>query len=192
MLSFTEENHEYKFDGIVVPSVTQVIKGAGLVNFDYVSKELLEEKADLGSKVHKTTELYDMGILDLDELHPTLKAYLDGWINFKKDFGFTHTEIETEYYHPKYKFAGRLDRVGMINGKLSIVDIKSGAKHKSHSIQTAAYQLLYDFKPKKEQIKKRYAVYLSETGYKVEEHTNVTDRNIFLAALTIFNYKGGL
>ena len=47
-------------------------------------------------------------------------------------------------------------------------------------------------KAKKDQIKKRMTVYLSEEGYKVEPNDNPNDKNVFLAALTIFNFiKGG-
>lgn len=190
MLTFTEENHQYKNDGIVVPSVTQILKGAGLVSFDFVKKEVLEAKATLGSSIHLTTEYFDKGTLDLEALHPTLKAYLDGWIKFKKDFGFEPIEIEALHYHKLYKFAGTLDRTGMIDKKLHLVDIKSGAHHKSHAIQTAAYKMLHDQgKPKKEQIKKRIVVHLKEDGtYKVIPNESITDEQVFKAALTIFNY----
>ena len=188
-LSFDDQKHQYKSDGLIIPSVTQVIRESGLVNLDWIDKELLEIKADLGKKVHSTTELYDNGTIDLDELHPILKAYLDGWIKFRKDYNFIPTEIELQLSHKLYKYAGRIDRVGLIGKDLSLIDIKSGTQQKTNAIQTAGYELLYNQEKKKtEQIKKRFIVYLSETGYKVEEHKNVNDKNIFLAALTITNY----
>ena len=196
MLTFDAEKHEYKFDGKVIPSVTQIIKEAGLINLDFVDKDLLAEKADLGTKIHVTTQLYDKGSLDVDSLHPILKKYLDNWIKFKKDYGFQVEEIETMYYHSKYSFAGTLDRIGVIGKDKVLLDIKSGGKYDSHRIQTAAYKLLYDFeKPKKEIIKKRFIVYLSgndTVSYKVEENTRLNDDKIFLASLTIYNYKKGL
>jgi len=193
MLTFDAEKHEYKFDGKVIPSVTQIMEYSKLVDLEWVSKELLEEKGDLGTKVHKATELYDQNILDIDDLHPVLRNYLNGWIKFKKDYDFQIKEIEQIYYHPKYSFAGTLDRVGIAQSVKTLVDIKSGTKQKVHEIQTAAYKLLYDLgRPKKEMIKKRLIVYLSETGYKVEPNNGLYDDKIFLAALTIYNYKKGL
>lgn len=192
MLTFDEKKHEYKLDGLVIPSVTQIIKAAGLINLDYVGPQLLKEKADLGKKVHLTTELYDRDSLNINELHPTLKEYLDGWIKFKEDYNFTPTEIELMSAHHLYKFAGRIDRIGFIAKDLTLLDIKSGSKQKSNAIQTAGYALLYDQDKKKtEQIKKRMVVYLLPEGYRVESHTDPNDKNVFLAALTISNFKKG-
>jgi hypothetical protein len=192
-LTYNEERHEYKDNGIVIPSVTQIIKTAGLVNLDWVSEETLNIKADLGKKVHSATELYDKNDLDINDLHPTLRLYLDGWIKFRKDYGFIPTEIELQLFHKLYKYAGRIDRVGNISKDLVLIDIKSGTHQKTNAIQTAGYELLYNQdKKKSEQIKKRFIVYLSEQGYKVEEHKNQNDKNIFLSALTITNYLRSL
>ncbi len=192
-LTFIEDSHEYKDNGVVIPSVTQVMKTSGLVNLDWVSDEILESKSDLGKKVHSATELYDKNDLNINELHPKLRLYLDGWIKFRKDYNFTPTEIELQLFHKLYKYAGRIDRVGNIGKDLVIIDIKSGTHQKTHEIQTAGYELLYNQDKKKaDQIKKRFIVYLSEKGYKVEEHKKQTDKNIFLSALTITNYLRSL
>jgi hypothetical protein len=188
-LSFDETKHIYKSDGLVIPSVTQIMQSSGLVNLEWISQEILDNTSDLGKKVHKTTELLDKGTLDIETLHPTLRNYLNGWIKFRKDFDFIPTEIELQLFHELYKYAGRIDRVGMIGKDLTLLDIKSGTKQKSHAIQTMGYKLLYDQNKKKpEQIKRRLIVYLSEDGYKIEEHKEETDKNIFLAALTITNF----
>ena len=188
-LEFTAENHEYKYDGVQIPSVTQIIKDAGLVNFNFISDELLEAKADLGNKVHKSLEFLDKGILNIDELHPKLKSYLPGWEKFKKDFSFVIEENELIMYHPTLRYAGTIDRVGLVNGSRSIIDIKTGIAIKSHCIQTSGYAELYNYsKPKEKHIKRRLAVYLTPENYKVIEHKESSDRNIFLAALTIANY----
>ena len=144
MLTFEESTHQYKFNGVNVPSVTQILSGSGLIDLSFINKDLLAEKADLGTKVHQATELYDQNEIDLDELHPTLKSYLDSWIKFRKESGFEPTGIEIPLYHSVYKFAGRIDRVGTIGKDLIILDIKSGTSQKSHAIQTAAYQMLFN------------------------------------------------
>lgn len=194
-LTFSEDLHKYTdANGLTIPSVTQIMKTAGLVNLDWIPTEILEQKADLGKKVHSATELYDAGDLDMSELHPTLKAYLNGWIKFRKDFNFDPTEIEMQLLHTVYRFAGRIDRVGFIsNNDLTLLDIKSGTKQKTHAIQTAGYELLYNQNKKgKELIKRRFVVYLSPDGYEVEEHKNKNDKNVFLAALSITNYLNNL
>ena len=186
---FNEEKHEYSIAGIVIPSVTQIIKDGGLINLDWIDKELLESKADLGKKVHTTTEFYDKGTLNVDELHPTLKTYLDGWIKFRTDYNFTPTEIELQLFHSLYRYAGKIDRVGLMSKDLTLLDIKSGTPQKSHAIQNSAYKGLHDQNKKKsEQIKKRFTIYLSEDGYKVIEDKNPNDWNVFLSCLTISNF----
>ena len=189
-LEFTAENHIYRLEGVVIPSVTQIIKDAGLVNFDFISDELLAAKADLGNKVHKTAELNDKGILDYEDLHPKLRGYLDSWIKFRKDFGFIPSEIEMEYFHPLYRYAGKIDRVGTANGVLTLVDIKSGIKQKYHHVQLGGYKVLYDYdKAPKAKIKKRLIVHLSGTGYKIEECKSDSDMAVFLSCLSIYNFK---
>lgn len=190
---YDDETHTYKLNGVIIPSVTQILKGAGLVNLDFIDKEVLRQKADLGKKVHTTTELYDTEDLFLDDLHPLLQQYLQQWAKFKLDYNFQITDIETMLFHSVYRYAGRLDRVGIIEAEKftgkALIDIKSGLMHHSHAIQLAAYAELYNMGKKvKDHIRKRYCVYLSPEGYLVKEYNNPLDKNVFLSALTINNY----
>ena len=191
MLTFNPETHEYKEDGLTIPSVTQILKESGLINFDYLDPGLLAMKADLGTKVHQTTEYEDMGTLDIGSLDPLLEGYLEGWIKFKADFNFIPLEIELQLSHSLYRYAGTIDRTGLVGKDLILLDIKSGTRTRTHSLQTMGYRLLYDQNKKpKEQIKKRLCIYLNEFGqYKVEENKDdITDKSVFLSALTICNY----
>ena len=193
-LTFDEDLHKYTDgNGLTIPSVTQIMKTAGLVNLDWIPVEILEAKADLGKKVHSATELYDRNDLNFDALHPALMSYLNGWIKFRKDFKFEPTEIEMQLLHTVYRYAGRIDRVGLMGSDLTLLDIKSGTKQKTHAIQTAGYELLYNQNKKGiDLIKRRLVVYLSPDSYEVEEHKNKNDKSIFLAALTITNYLNNI
>ena len=139
---------------------------------------------DLGEAVHKLLELYDKD--DLGEFVPAYQPYLDAWIKFRKDYqGLDET----------------------------ILDIKTGQKYKWHPIQTAGYQILYEYsRPKGNhielslasdsfcgtidraysstgKIKKRMVVYISKDGYKIEPHKDQNDVYIFKAALSLFLWK---
>jgi hypothetical protein len=190
LLEFNPDIHEYKENGIKIPSVTQILEESGLVDLSWISPELLEAKADLGHKVHQTTEYYDNDTLDVESLDPLLEGYLEGWIKFKADYKFEVLESELQLFHKVYRYAGTIDRIGK---DLTLLDIKTGIMTQSHRIQTMGYKLLYDQDKKpKEQIKKRLCVYLDEFGkYKVAQHENSNDKNIFLSALTITNFKRG-
>ena len=67
-MEFNPDTHEYKEKGLTIPSVTQILKESGLINFGFIDPELLAMKADLGTKVHQTTEYYDNDTLDMDSL----------------------------------------------------------------------------------------------------------------------------
>ena len=198
--TFDEKTHTYRLNGVKIPSVTQAIDEAGLMNLSMVDKNLLKAKADIGDKVHKTTELYDRQRLNMETLHPVLKSYLNGWIKFKEDFHFFPVYIEYKMYHPLYRYAGKIDRIGtLINSRvkssiLAQVDIKTGVPFPSYALQSAGYTEMYNNgKPKRQQVQRRFAVYLHEDGtYKVHPYEDPRDIKIFLSCLTITNYKRGL
>ena len=188
--SFDPESHIYKLDGIIIPGVTTILQEAGLTNFDFVSPERLAELADLGHKVHTACELWDRDNLDMDSLHPVLKGYLDSWIKFVCIGKYSFEEIETPICSVKYQIAGRPDRI--TKGIKTLIDIKSGISKKADPIQTAGYVLIYDEDKKaKDKIKRRMSVYLDAKGGmpKVKEHKEPTDKIVFLAALTLMNFK---
>ena len=189
-MEFNPDTHEYKEKGLTIPSVTKILKESGLINFGFIDPELLAMKADLGTKVHQTTEYYDNDTLDMDSLDPLLEGYLEGWIKFKTDYNFEILESELQLFHKLYRYAGTIDRIAVQGNNIILIDIKSGIKTRSHQIQTAGYAELWNQDKKKaEQIKKRMCVYLDEFGkYKVEEHKDPNDKQVFLAALTITNY----
>jgi len=191
-LTFDENKHQYKVDGVLIPSVTQIIKEAGLIDLSFVDEDLLEYKSDIGTKVHLTTELYDLSELDEKSLHHTLAGYLKSWVKFREDYQFVPTQIELMLYHRVYNYAGKIDRIGTLSGKtICQLDIKTGITHHSHALQSAGYTELFNYdKLPKNQIKKRLTVYLKDDGtYKVAEHKKTLDRTVFIAALTITNYK---
>lgn len=191
-LTFEESKHEYKSNGVIIPSVTQILKEAGLIDLSFVSKELLAWKSDVGTKVHKTTELFDLKNLDENSLHPLLKGYLSGWKKFREDYLFVPTLIEQRIIHNLYRYAGTIDRIGLLGKKQEItqLDIKSGVYHHSHAIQSAGYTELYNYdKEKKLKITRRMTIYLHEDGkFDVREYKDPNDIKVFLSALTITNY----
>jgi len=196
-LTFDEIKHEYKLNGLTIPNVTTILQRAGLVDLSHVPQETLDYKSDLGKKVHKTTELFDKRTLNKEKLHPTLQGYLNAWMKFCWEMKFIPGEdfIEWKHFHPLYKYAGTVDRIGTILDQyISQVDIKSGVPMPHYAYQSAAYSELWNYgKPKKDQVKKRYAVYLFPDGiYKLHEYKDKDDLRIFYAALTIANTKNKL
>ena len=182
---FDAESHVYTVDGLIVPSVTQVLQSAGLIDFSCVPKSVLERAADFGNAVHKATALEDKGELDHFTLDISLQKPLDAWNKFKKDFKFVSSIIERPMYCEKYGFAGTPDRIGTIGRDDVLVDIKTGVMTKTIALQTAGYEILAPFR-----IARRIGVQLNMDGtYKIEEYKDKTDRRVFLSCLNVANWK---
>lgn len=192
MLKFNEELHQYTLNGVVIPSVTQVLEAAGLSNLKMVDERILKASCDFGNAVHKTVELHCKGTLDLESLDPILSLYLDGWKNFVEDFGYVSKGCEFRTYHPLYRYGLTCDQFGEITkGKFigtAVGDLKSGLPYPSHKYQLAGYKLALD------RTASTFIIYLDPEfeprGYKVVfASNNKQEQNVFLSALSLYNVR---
>lgn len=190
-LTFDEAMHQYKLDGVIIPSVTQVLKGVGIIDFSNVPAYLLDKACKFGIAAHKATELFDLKTLDEATLDINLKPYLDGWIKFIQDTGFVFETIEKQLYSSIYRFAGTPDRVGRIDGILTIPDVKTGFEvSPANGIQLGGYEILVKENQKKKEKIRRLSVLLTDEGsYKTQEYKDKNDLNVFLAALSVYNWR---
>ena len=138
MNEFREATHEYKIDGKPVPSVTQVLKEAGLIDSTFFTPEA----ALRGQHVHTACALWDKGELDTCALDPVLVPYLEAWQKFRKESGVTPTIIEEPFYSLEHGFAGTIDRAWMDGKHFIVCDIKSGPLPDWLPLQLAGYSIL--------------------------------------------------
>ena len=187
MLIFDEPTHTYKWNGAPVPSVTTII--APLIDFSMVRPEILERGRQLGSAVHRMTELHDQDDLDESSLSDVMLKYLAGWKKFRADTGFVPQTIEQRMYHPQFGYCGTSDRTGIISRKKAVIDIKKMMTlGKVIGIQLAAYQAMHNLKG--EGITHRYALGLRPDGsYRLEPYLDPKDFNVFLSLLNILDWK---
>jgi genome maintenance exonuclease 1 len=105
-----------------------------------------------GTKVHKICEDYinnettefklQMLMPDLKEMFFKIKPIID------EKLGDVYSQEQALYSH-KLKIAGRVDLIGMWDGKLSVIDFKTSAKQKEESyiqnyfMQCTAYALMF-------------------------------------------------
>lgn len=190
-LRFDSDTHTYYDGDCVVPGVTTVIERV-CQYFASVPDAYLIPAQKRGTAVHLATELYDLGTLDEDQLDPVLEPYLEAWKRFLHDTSFEPDRIEQRIYNHKLRYAGTLDRAGMITWKKArrraIVDIKTGAPVRSTALQTAAYQkgLEVDLN---DAIKTRLSVHLQPNKtFKVIEYNNPSDMRVFTAMLTSYRW----
>lgn len=185
-LTFDPIAHVYKVDGRQVPNVTSVLDAAGLNEFGFVGPEVLTFARSRGQAVHAATALDDLGELDEASVDPHAAPYLTAWRRFRRETGFVPTAIEQRVYHVGHRYAGTLDREGVFPQFKSdaLLDIKTGAPSATTGPQTAAYLAARGGR------RARYAVYLQPDGrYHLHLHKDPNDLAVFLAALTIFNWR---
>lgn len=183
-LTFDQETHTYKADGVIVPSVTQVIKAAGCLPM-FAPGDWHMTK---GSHVHLATQLYDEGDLDEDTLDPVIVPYLTAYKRFREETDFTPTEIELSLCSQTYGYAGTIDRIGTMNNTPVLIDIKTGAPYAAVALQCAAYlNLVHE---SGYSALKVYVLYLKDTGKYTLIQVKVRSAfPVFLSALTIYKWK---
>ena len=138
MNEFREATHEYRINGQPVPSVTQTLKEAGLINSTWFTPEA----ALRGQHVHTACALWDKGELDTCALDPVLVPYLEAWQKFRKESGVTPAIIEEPFYSLEHGFAGTPDRAWLDGKHWVIADIKSGPLPDWLTLQLAGYSIL--------------------------------------------------
>ncbi|KAI3591622.1 hypothetical protein D9X30_3447 [Cupriavidus sp. U2] len=186
-LHFDEATHTYTENGVRVPSVTQIL--APLNDLSFIKPDVLQFKRDLGTAVHKATELYDLGELDESTVSPLVQPYLDGWIRLRAELPFEILGMEERVFHPAHRYAGTYDRLVMLDGKRCIFDLKTGAMFPSYGPQTAAYKNAVE-KASGKRVEGRYAIELRDDGtYRLHEMTDPEDWQVFLGCLALHRFK---
>ena len=122
VLEYIDETHTYLYDGIVLPSITQLLEVKFGGKYDGIPKATLERAAELGTAVHKAIEDYErQGIeTDLPELR--------NWKFLKKayNFGCLDNEVPVVLFDKDGEAVacGRLDLVLVEKSSIGLGDIK--------------------------------------------------------------------
>ena len=124
---YEESTHTYTLDGVVIPSVTEIC--APITCGKYPPVGVVQQAAARGTRVHELCALYDMDALP-DEIEAGLLGYVKAWAAFCRDYKPVWRHIELPLYGSPdtgLPFAGTLDRIGEIDGRTRVVDIKTTA-----------------------------------------------------------------
>ena len=134
------------------PSVTTVIgetcaKGKffeeWLMKNGLNAMQLRDEAAERGTEVHEAVEK----LLDKEEVTTTSEFIQKSLMSFEKWYSDTQPRVEAKelfLYHKDIPWAGTPDIIAEVNGRLSIIDIKTGDYRKSHEIQQLMYKDLWN------------------------------------------------
>ena len=193
-VQFDEATHTYTDrDGINIPSVTQVLQCAGLVDYSGIDPEVLNRKAWIGTQAHRATQFLDEGDLDMDSVHETVKPYVQAWENFKNESGFKPLVGEAE--RPRIvmingmRYAMTADVTGTINGKQFVIEKKCASQEEVWwKVQLAAYEQGIRSEDKIHRM--RMAVKLGpDASYRAFNYGDVLDYQMFGWALGIEWWK---
>lgn len=144
---------------------------------------------EAGTFIHNWIEDYINGEKPDLPTNESLKRSVLGFVEWWDSL--TNKEVihvERPLVSLKYKFAGTPDLIAKIDGKLTIVDWKTGSGiYPEHFVQMGAYAIAYEeeFNQPIEQLIVANASIKAKFGHKVEENVELM-KNTYLRALGLF------
>lgn len=141
-LEYDDDTHTYIVDGLIKPSVTQILS-MKFNDFDNVPQYIIERAGEKGTAMHEAIERFEKtGTADTStELrnYKFLKKYYR-WTNIENELPIIYEE------NGEVLFAGRLDQIIEIDGKLGINDFKRVSAPNKEKIcyQLNLYKLGYE------------------------------------------------
>lgn len=143
ILEYIDETHTYIFDGVILPSITQILKIKFGNKYKDVSDEVLKKASERGTKVHQAIEDYEARNIDVDGCKE-----LYNYKFLKKQFKFECIGNEVPvvlFLDNKPISAGRIDLILKENNNIGIGDIKRTSVFDKEYItyQTNLYRIAY-------------------------------------------------
>lgn len=177
----------YSLDGRRVPSVTEILRLAGLVDLSGIPEHRLEVARERGKDVHSYVEGLVRGDLD-DELvpDPRIAPYIEAWRRFRDETGFGPEAAEVRVLNRRYGYAGTIDLLGGMSGSAWLLDLKATyAVPPEAALQTAGYRMAEGTG------RRRGVLHLRANGTYalVEYRDHVADEAAFVGALHVALWK---
>ncbi len=145
-LEFIEDTHTYLDAGSPRQSATQMLKSAGLVNYDGIKPDVLEEARRRGVHLHAMTEAHDKRE-EVDPLWMSEKEwnYFQGYLAFLRDTRVRWSEVERRMVVTLFgcRVGMTFDRLGLWrDGMRALGELKfTAAPSPVWGIQLAIYEM---------------------------------------------------
>ena len=144
LLEYDDIAHTYKVNDVKIPSVTRIIDACfekNLTNWaisigDVEYHRIIAEALEIGNYTHEWIEKYidkGRGILGTN-------CSVEAFLAWEEEFKPEWIDSERKVYCDRYKYAGTVDAVAKINGRVCVIDFKTSKKiYKPYHLQVAAY-----------------------------------------------------
>lgn len=138
-LQFNAAGHEYSVGGVVLPSVTEILKATGIAD-DFSGVDAYY--ADRGHRVHEVVAAALLGfglrISDSDEMQ-----FAESFREFRNYYDPEPLYVEHRMHDLEPPVAGTVDFIGTLpgalNGDMWVLDWKAGDYRSYYATQAAAY-----------------------------------------------------
>lgn len=139
-LTFESESHTYRLGGLIVPSVTQIMRPLSETVYRDIDGDTLGIAARRGTAVHTAIEFHaNYGI---DDCPDSVRGYFDGYLKWREAWGPDIKSTEMSVWHSTLRYAGTVDMLAFMGDKMTLIDIKTTAAHNPMltSVQLEAYR----------------------------------------------------
>lgn len=125
--------------------IDELSKQAIITGMKGLFRKRSSEAADIGTMVHEYLEKYLNAGINKEPLpempvNKNIRAAISAFLDWTKTNDVKFIASERKIYSKKYGYAGTLDALGYVNGKLSIIDFKtSNGIYPDMFVQTSAY-----------------------------------------------------
>lgn len=165
MIEFIEEGHIYLMDGVIIPSVSEILHFIFPNKYAGIDKEILNKKAEYGSKIHETIECIEQN-KTFPELDSIQEFSISQYKRLKEKYKIEVIDQE-QMINFKDKYCGRFDMIANVNDFYSLCDIKTTATLDKEylSWQLSFYELAFISMYGVSNFDKLYAIWLPKKGY---------------------------
>ena len=138
-IEFNEKDHIYMKNGIVLPSVTQIMQPLYEQVYGKADSDASDNGKSKGKEIHRAIDDYcEFGMIDISEEY---RPYLDNFIRYIDEHQYEIVASEVMLCHPVYNYAGTIDIIVTDKkGEYGMIDNKTGdLQPKLHAVQLQAY-----------------------------------------------------
>jgi hypothetical protein len=179
-------------DGVRLPSVTEILRLAGLTNLDAIPESYLERARVRGVDLHEWTAAIDLGLIDADMEPPQqIAGRVRAYLRFLDESQFRVLQMEEPVRHDRLRYCGTFDRYGLFpvrggGGTATVLELKATVRlYPETRLQLCGYAMaLGDPRPE------RAALQLLPNGtYRLERYRDKSDYDDWIAAVRVANFR---